>query len=172
MKKMKFTTRPFAILLMLYSITWINSPAIASLPTGNNPDPKGGIIQGKILDSSTNKPMEYVNIALFNATDSSLVTGTITSDQGLFKLEKLPLGSYFLRISFLGFDKKQTGKIDITSDNLTSDIGLILLKATSSNLGEVSIEAEKSKVEYQIDKRIINVDQAVVAKGGSAVNVL
>jgi outer membrane receptor protein involved in Fe transport len=36
----------------------------------------------------------------------------------------------------------------------------------------VSVVGEKARIEYQIDKRVINVDQSVVSKGGSAVNVL
>lgn len=136
------------------------------------PDPKGGSIHGKVADASTSKPMEYVNIAVFNAADSSLVTGSITTESGEFKIEKLPHGEYYVRISFLGFERRQTERIKISADKPNFEIGLIELKALSSDLGEVSVTAEKSKVEYQIDKRVINVDQSVVAKGGSAVNVL
>lgn len=136
------------------------------------PDPKGGSIYGKVTDASTSKPMEYVNIAVFNALDSTLVTGSITAEGGEFKIDKLPHGEYFVRISFLGFDRKETEKIKISNDQPNFDLGLIQLNTSASNLGEVAVTAEKSKVEYQIDKRVINVDQSVVAKGGSAVNVL
>lgn len=136
------------------------------------PDPKGGSISGKVLDNTNKQPMEYVNVAVMNLNDSSLVTGTITNPEGFFKIDKLPMGVYFLRITFLGFEKYQSPEIEITPKVSVHDLGNISLTASTSNLGEVSVVAEKSKVEYQIDKRVINVDQTIVSKGGSAVNVL
>ncbi|NVO21706.1 MAG: TonB-dependent receptor [Bacteroidetes bacterium] len=138
----------------------------------NFPDPKGGTITGTILEAATNKPMEYVNIAVFNWNDSSMLTGTITSESGQFRIDKLPLGVYYLRITFLGFDNKLTDKIELDHTKPTKDIGNITLSPSASKLDEVTIVGEKAKVEYQIDKRVINVDESTVAKGGSAVNVL
>jgi outer membrane cobalamin receptor len=39
-------------------------------------------------------------------------------------------------------------------------------------LNEVVVSAEKARVEYKIDKRVINVDKDINAKGGTAANVL
>jgi outer membrane receptor protein involved in Fe transport len=164
--KMKF----FLVLAAITVLLLITDKVL--LANNFTPDPKGGSIHGKVADAATNKPMEYVNIAVYSATDSSLVTGSITSENGEFKIEKLPHGEYYVRISFLGFERKQTESIKISPEKPNFEIGIIELTALSSNLGEVSVTAEKSKVEYQIDKRVINVDQSVVAKGGSAVNVL
>jgi len=136
------------------------------------PDPKGGSINGKVLDASSQQPMEYVSIALFRVSDSALVTGTITTIDGSFKIEKIPVGNYFIRVTFLGFDRKEISSIEIKADKLVYNLGEIRLSATASDLKEVAVVAEKSRVEYQIDKRVINVDQSIVAKGGSAVNVL
>ena len=136
------------------------------------PDTKGGTINGRVLDASTNQPMEYVNVALFRIADSSLITGTISTADGQFKLEKVATGEYYLRVSFLGFDDLHTGKISVSNKSLQNNIGDIKLAVNATQLSEVSIVGEKSKVEYQIDKRVINVDQDIVAKGGTAVNVL
>jgi len=160
------------LFLALLATISLSMQSLASVPAGFIPDPKGGTIQGKVIDAGTNKPMEYVNIAIFSCADSSLVTGTITSENGEFKIEKLPHGEYYLKLTFLGFDKKLTGKVDLSSKSPVNDLGYIALNASSSNLGEVSVVGEKAKVEYQIDKRVINVDQSTVSKGGSAVNVL
>lgn len=136
------------------------------------PDPKGGTISGRVLDASTNKPMEYVNIAVFRSSDSSLITGTITNPEGLFKLEKMASGEYYLRITFLGFENQYIKKINVSTKSLLADLGDIKLATTAAELGGVSVVADRAKVEYQIDKRVINVSQDLVAKGGTAVNVL
>lgn len=136
------------------------------------PDPKGGTIRGRVLDASTNKPMEYVNIAVFRSSDSSLITGTITNPEGQFKLDKIASGEYYLRITFLGFENQYIKKINVSSKSLQADLGDIKLATTAAELGGVSVVADRAKVEYQIDKRVINVSQDLVAKGGTAVNVL
>lgn len=136
------------------------------------PDPKGGTISGRVIDASSSQPMEYVSVALFRSADSSLVTGTISSPEGQFKIEKIPTGDYYLKITFLGFENLQTGKINISTKSLQNDLGDIKLAATTAELSGVSVVAERSKVEYKIDKRVINVGQDLVAKGGTAVNVL
>jgi len=136
------------------------------------PDPKGGAITGRILDASSSQPMEYVSVALFRSADSSLVTGTISSEDGQFKIEKIPSGEYYLKITFLGFENLQTGIININSKSQANNLGDIKLAANTAELSGVSVVAERSKVEYKIDKRVINVGQDLVAKGGTAVNVL
>jgi outer membrane receptor protein involved in Fe transport len=136
------------------------------------PDPKGGTISGRVLDAATSQPMEYVSVALFRAADSSLVTGTISSTDGLFKIEKIPAGDYYVKITFLGFENLQTGNINVNTKLLQNDLGDIKLSANTAQLSGVSVTAERSKVEYKIDKRVINVAQDLVAKGGTAVNVL
>ena len=51
-------------------------------------------------------------------------------------------------------------------------MGSISLEPASTGINEVVVSAEKSRVEYKIDKRVINVDKELSARGGTAVNVL
>ena len=135
-------------------------------------DPKGGSISGRVLDASTNQPMEYVNVAMFRSSDSTLITGTITSPDGQFKLDKIASGEYFLRLTFLGFQDQFTEKVKVDPKSLQANLGDIKLAAAAAELGGVAIVADRAKVEYQIDKRVVNVSQDIVAKGGTAVSVL
>ena len=135
-------------------------------------DSKDGTISGRILDAATSQPMEYVSVALFRAADSSLVTGTISTTDGQFKIEKIATGDYYLKITFLGFENLQTGKISLIEKAMQNQLGDIKLAANTAQLSGVSVTAERSKVEYKIDKRVINVGQDLVARGGTAVNVL
>lgn len=156
-----------AVILMVSLLVATNVKAENTVP-----DSKSGIITGRVLDATTSKPMEYVNVALFRVTDSLLITGTISTTDGQFKLEKIAFGDYYLRLSFLGFEDLYTGKINVSSKTMHNDIGEIKLSVNPTQLSGVSVVAEKSRVEYQIDKRVINVGQDIVAKGGTAVNVL
>jgi hypothetical protein len=39
-------------------------------------------LTGTVIDKSSNEPIAYANVAIFNTDDSSLVSGTMTDDKG------------------------------------------------------------------------------------------
>ncbi|MHC1708631.1 MAG: TonB-dependent receptor [Bacteroidales bacterium] len=131
-----------------------------------------GSISGKIVDYTSSHPMEYVNIALFTAKDSSFVTGTITDSTGRFEINKVNMGAYYLEASFMGYKKTRTVTFSLNPENRTIDLGQIQLSPTSEILKTYEVTAEKQRIEYKIDKRVINVDKDIIAKGGTAVNAL
>jgi len=137
---------------------------------GNNS--KSGKITGKILDRKTNYPIEYANIVLYNQKDSVLVTGTITDSKGKFILEQIAFGEYFLKCNFLGYKQTTIDNIYINANMLKKNLKTIILKPSVENLNEVLVGAEKPRIEYKIDKQIINVSKDIISSGGSAVDVL
>lgn len=59
-------------------------------------------LKGKVYDASTREPLAFCTVSLLT-TDSTLLTGTVTDEQGGFQLalpQDIPL---FLRISFVGY---------------------------------------------------------------------
>ena len=114
-KKNQFKT-PMKKTLLAFLLTSAIHILLISYSKAENTvsDPKGGTISGRIVDASSNQPMEYVSVALFRATDSTLVTGAISNPEGKFKLDKISTGAYYLKISFLGFQNLQTDKIVIS----------------------------------------------------------
>lgn len=134
--------------------------------------PAQGIISGKIVDFTTQNPMGYANVALFSVSDSSVVTGTVTEMDGTFKLEKVRFGQFFLVANFMGFKRDTISGINISPRKMAHDVGTIELHSTTENLEAVEIVAEKELIEYQIDKKVINVSQDIMAEGGSAITAL
>lgn len=152
-------------------------PVIALLSNtstaGNiNNSPASGSVSGVITDQMSGKAMQYVNVALFKLPDSSLITGTISDSTGRFEINKITWGKYYLEISFMGYKKAKTGSFTLDANNRTNSLGDIQLSPSSEMLKAVEVTGEKSRIEYKIDKRVINVDKDISAKGGTAVNVL
>jgi outer membrane receptor protein involved in Fe transport len=143
---------------------------------GGRPDfsqmPPEGILKGVIIDSRSGVPMEYANVVLFSMRDSSIVAGTVTAIDGTFTMEKVPFGRFYLIANFIGFNKITINDIKITPKEKVLDIGQIKLEPSSANLEGVEISAEKQHIEYQIDKKVVNVSQDVMAQGGTAVTAL
>ena len=129
-------------------------------------------ISGKVIDQETKMPVEYASIAIYSAKDSTLVTGTITDIDGNFKITGLNPGEYYIQVNFVGFEKKETEKISLSNRKLSVNIGEIGLKPANLELEGVIVAAERSRVEYKIDKRVINVDKDLTAKGGTAATAL
>ena len=131
-----------------------------------------GAISGKLIDKNTSQPVEYANVILFKMPDSVIVGGCVSVDNGAFKLEKLAYGKYSLKIQFIGYTPVVKSEIIVTENKPKIWIGNIEMVSKSDNIDEVTVTAKKNIVETKLDKKVINVDQAIVSTGGSAVDVL
>jgi outer membrane receptor protein involved in Fe transport len=130
-----------------------------------------GSISGRVLESGTGKPIEYSNIVVLSVSDTTLVTGGITNSDGYFYLTQIPEGKYFLDIRFIGFEDKRF-EVTLTSGQMNLDMGEIVISATEIDIEEVIVEGQRSPVSYQIDKKVIDVDQMQTVISGSAVDIL
>ncbi len=64
-----------------------------------------GDLTGVVLDENTDEPVEFATIGIYNKEDSSLVTGSITDENGKFSIEKVPLGNYYVDVRFIEYSK-------------------------------------------------------------------
>ncbi len=131
-----------------------------------------GVLKGVIIDSQTNDAVEYANIVLYRTKDSTMITGTVTNEKGVFELDKVPFGSYYMVISFMGYNKLKVPAISVKPDATIKDLGTIKLEAASTALSEVKVTAERKTIEYALDKKIVNVDKNIASASGSAVDIL
>lgn len=151
------------IVLLVFSINLTAQPAGRQM--------MGNKITGIVIESSSNKPLEFANIVLYKADDSTQVTGTVTNKEGFFELQRVRPGSYYLTISFIGFDDITLDDIQITRGN-SVDLGTLKLELTAYGTNDVVVEGERSPISYEIDRKVINVSEQYTASSGSAVEVL
>jgi len=131
---------------------------------------KAGEIRGVIQDSSTSGAIEYATVGIFRK-DSSLVSGQVTDSDGRFAFTGIPSGDYYLDANFLGYNKKH---ISITMDQERSgiNVGVVSLHPNVTEIDEVEVVAQRNRVEYKIDKKVVNVSSDISSSGGTLVNVL
>jgi len=72
-----------------------------------------GVIRGVVIDKVSEQPIPGVTIELLNGVTA---IGTITNDNGKYRLENVPLGRNTIRINYLGFET-------ITIPNIVVDAG-------------------------------------------------
>lgn len=126
-------------------------------------------IRGTIVDGTTQKPIDFVNVALLKSEDAPPSTGVVTDEKGNFLLPNIAPGKYFLRVSFVGYT---TISIPLKVNNNELNVGKIKLTENSKALSEVQVIGQGTQMRFEIDKKVFTVDQNIAAAGGSATEVL
>ena len=131
-----------------------------------------GSIRGRVFDRTTNKPVEFSNVILFNKKDSLQVSGTVTDKTGIFILHNIRNGKYYLFVRFIGYKRKVFNSISVSNEKLNQNLGNIYLEPAAVKLGNVVVEGEKSPITYDLDKQVIDVSKMNTAMSGTAADVL
>jgi hypothetical protein len=118
-----------------------------------------------------NQAIPFASILLKKQSDSSLVKGYISDENGILKASNLPTGFFTIRIQSSGFDAKEIKSVEInTHSNL--DLGSIILTNSTTILQEVKVKATKAFIEQKLDKTVVNVENSVMAAGNTTYELL
>lgn len=130
-----------------------------------------GKISGLVKDQVTQKGIEFVSIALYSSQDSSIITGNITDSEGLFLLEKIPSGSSYLVISYLGYQTQTIPNL-ILARNEQLELPPIFLVSDFQNLQGVDVEGQRITTDFRTEKQSFSAENFEAARGGTATDVL
>jgi len=129
-----------------------------------------GEIFGNVQDSIDNSSLSYITIRVFTEKDKKLVGGSVSSENGTFSISNLPFGSYFIDVSFAGYQTKLFENINLSKNESTHQLKNILMAPLM--LDEVEISSSRPLINYEIDKKIINVEDQINTDGQSAIEIL
>ncbi|MDR0802588.1 TonB dependent receptor [Fluviicola sp.] len=131
-----------------------------------------GSIDGKVLDSISKTPLEYTMVRIFNVKDSLVVTGIYTDENGVFVLEDVKFGKYYMVVSNPDYKDKIIPNIILSADKNLRKMGTVSLVGLSKELDEVVIQQDKNPMQLGIEKKIYNVGDDVANTGGNVTDVL
>lgn len=124
-------------------------------------------IFGHITDQIDNNPIAFATVSLHHQSDTSLLTGTTSNQEGYFEINKLEMGNYLLRISFIGYESN-TLKINFDKQS-NCDLGIFPLKQESIHMEEALIVGERIKAQttergtiFFMSRKIYNVSNTGV----------
>ncbi|WP_264538476.1 outer membrane beta-barrel family protein [Flavobacterium sp. N1736] len=152
----------FAVLLVLLLTSFYN---YAQQPPAGRNKVK---VTGKVFEKVSKQPLEYATISLMAPNDTKVIAGGITNPKGEFDIAVAP-GIYDIKIEFISFKATEIKGKDIQSD---TNLGAVNLSEDAAQLNEVVVRAEKSTVEIKLDKKVYNVGQDMMVKGGTVSDVL
>lgn len=129
-------------------------------------------ISGLVIDGKSKTPISYANVVLKNKSDQKFIVGTITDEEGRFKLADIALGTYTISITYIGYLSKTQ---DITTGNLNAflDLGHVAIEVDAKTLNEVAVTAPNADgLSDKMDKKSFNLANNVSQAGGSVLQAM
>ena len=123
------------------------------------------------LRNPSGKPLEFATVVLLRA-DSSISKGAVTDTAGRYLFEHVMAGTYRVAATMVGYERALSTPVTIGPDKLTVTVPILTVREDSHTLGTVQVTAKKPFIEQLPDKTVLNVENSVIASGGTALDVL
>ncbi len=127
---------------------------------------KSVTVSGITKDKVTKLALPFVNVSLKSSADATLITGTITNEEGRFSLSTNKSGNYILEFSYIGY-KTKTQSVYVGSLSEFLDQGTIELEEDATTLQEVVVVSKTSTVSDKMDKKTFYMADNISQSGGS-----
>jgi len=129
-----------------------------------------GQVSGRVADT-TGKSVPFATATLMRSVDSVIINSVAVSDTGIFHIEGVQPGKYFVRITAVGYQAYKSAVFDV-SQGQQADLGRLVIKQTGKRLNEVVIRAGKPQVQQTAEGVTVNVQNSIMAQGSSILDVL
>lgn len=106
---------------------------------------RNGIIKGLAYDTISKQPVSGATISVLEKKDSSLVTFSMTGNDGRFELRGIANGEYRLLLSHVNYHNSNTF-FSISDSTKTAELGNIVMNDKTKVLEEVVLENEAPPV--------------------------
>ncbi|HEX2190635.1 MAG TPA: TonB-dependent receptor [Longimicrobiaceae bacterium] len=128
-----------------------------------------GLVRGTVVDAATGNPVS-ASVGIWSAADSVLVGGAVAGADGVFRIEGLRPGQYYMRIGALGYTPA-TPTVALTPQQLQADLGQVRLTASAVALEGIEVQGERAAVTLAPDRNTYSAREIAPA-GGTATDVL
>lgn len=128
-------------------------------------------IKGKVVEKNT-QAASFSTVSLHLSKDSSVVKGALANENGEFEIASIDTGSYFVSVSYIGFQKYNSAVLTLNAAQPSLELPLIQLVEDSKVLDEVTVKTQRKLIEQKADRMILNVENSVIAKGNKVNDLL
>ena len=126
-------------------------------------------IKGQLQDAD-GTAVVFANVALYNAADSSLAKVETSDENGIFKINSIAAGNYFLTATYVGSSDLTKSGISLTDGQLL-DLGILAFTPTVE-LTQATVTAQRAMVEVKPDRTVFNVEGTINSTGSDALELL
>lgn len=129
-----------------------------------------GRLTGAILNPE-GQGLAAAAIAILSARDSSLITGALTTKDGKFRIDGLPLGRYTIRVSLIGYKPRRSEVVTLTRDTSAYEFGSIKLEVSAVQLPGIEATAQRAPVVQEADRTTYNT-KTMPQSAGTTIDLL
>lgn len=129
---------------LLTAILGLTLSVGAAYSQGNMGDLKGVVRDG------AGDPVAFANVALFKEGQTAPVTGAVADIDGNYKISAIPVGTYTMRVSAVGYTEKTLTNV-VVSSNVIDFINITVGKG--QELGPVVVQEKVIKVDQGIQQQ-------------------
>ena len=160
-----------SFLILLFCFACPATGPLFGMQPDTGPSPRG-VISGRVVESVSHQPLEYVNVVVYHTGGSGMVTGGITEADGTFRIDGIPRGAYDISVSFIGFETSLIGEVNVDPASAETHLGTIELTPGEEMMEAVTVTAEREMLVLNLDKMVFAVDRDMTATGGSALDIM
>ncbi len=124
-----------------------------------------------LLQDDQNEAVVYANVSLHSSVDSSLIKVETTNDAGLFIINDVELGNYFIKASYVGLADLLVPVFEVKEKG-TKDLGILQFSMGGTDLSEVVVTAKRALVEVKADRTVFNVQGTINSAGENALALM
>lgn len=117
------------------------------------------------------QPVPFAVVKLLRVADSTLTGGALANEAGQYVFTEVAAGVYRVQVSMVGMANTTSQPITVQGGQSLA-LEPIVLNATEKTLMDVTVRAQKSLVEQQVDKTVLNVAADATAQGKTAYELL
>ena len=137
------------ILTLALMVMGAASYVCATEPTSTKKVTHGNVIHGHVIEKDTEEYLPYATILIVETGK-----GTVSDESGHFTFEKLPEGTYTLRVQLMGYETEEK-KVSVSKDYVT-DVH-ITLRESRMALEDVVVSASRNEVSRKEAPVVVNI---------------
>lgn len=134
---------------MTYLMAMLVSANATVIAESTEPVKHGNRVTGHVIDKTTEENLPHATILIVETKQ-----GAVSDNDGQFAFDKLPAGSYTLRVQLLGYETQE--KVVTVSNNFTTDLHFAM-EASAFRTGEVVVSANRNEVSRCDAPVVVNV---------------
>ena len=126
-------------------------------------------LSGKVVDAESREAMAMATVQLYKLgkSDTTFVAGALSDGNGAFNFNNVRAGSYLVRLTFLGYKRREQA---FTVQNprvkgQTQSLGTLTMEAEAVELSEAEVRANVPKMVVKDDTVVYNADAFRVPEG-------
>ena len=127
-------------------------------------------ITGRLIERKSNQSIPYATVALIRTSDSAMINGATSDDNGMFIISPVLSGNYRLRMSIIGYNP-EIKSIAVENKGVT-DAGTIYLEESTVVLKEVEIVSDRVKAKSESDRTVFYMTKKMLDATSTGMDVL